>query len=160
MNQEVYNKCRKKARRIYKKTKCKKKDLWNHVKNVKEIAKYFCKKTDLNKEEKYTIYLGCILHDIGKTDEVKDWYGKKYKRDNHHTIGKKYLEEIFFPDTQVSEDDKKVILEMVKKHKDNLRLCERKYNGMEYFAISLIRFADEFANKKIMMIDDNVYTKE
>lgn len=166
MNQEVYNKCRKKARRIYKKTKCKKKDLWNHVKNVKEIAKYFCRNTDLKKKEKRVICLGCILHDIGRTKKARKWYAKKHnikKRDiskPHNIVGAEYLEDRFFKGISIKKKDKKIIVSMVKNHSGKLRVKKGNKNKIKCFAVSLVRFADKFANKKIMMIDDNVYTKE
>ena len=61
-------------------------------KKVEKVAKFFCNNTDLTVDKKYTIYAGCLLHDIGRTKKAMKW-NNKYTKKDHHKLGKEYLEE-------------------------------------------------------------------
>lgn len=155
MEQNTYNEYRNKARKLYEKTISQYKNLWVHVETVEKVAQFFCEYADLSQEEKYTIYLGCILHDIGKTDEAKLYLSKRKK---HNKGGAEYLNKYFFTETSIAKSDKKIILHMVKQHRGKLKF-KNLNDPIECLAVTLVRIADDFANQKILMSNGKVYIR-
>lgn len=173
MDNKIYNECRKKALKLYKHGhKGKYKEIIKHVKNVEAIANLFCREMVLSEDEEHAIYMGCILHDIGKIKNIKRKLNKNLKnkspgeckacKKGHHLVGECYLKYCEPEFLQYFDDkQKKIILNMVKYHRKALpkdREVKEKPWIFKY-AINVIRLADDLANEKIIINNGHPYSR-